>query len=85
LAVPAELDGRVGTFRSKEPNTLGVATDLDAIYAWLQRRADKPATIQQYGRLLERFYLWCLWVKKKCLGDLVESDFHDYKAFLRAP
>ncbi len=85
LAVPAELDGRVGTFRSMEPNTLGVETDLDAIYAWLRRRSDKKATIQQYGRLLERFYLWCLWVKKKCLGDLVEGDFHDYKAFLRAP
>lgn len=85
LAVPTELDGRVGTFRSKEPNTLGVETDLDAIYAWLRRRSDKKATIQQYGRLLERFYLWCLWVKKKCLGDLVEGDFHDYKAFLRAP
>lgn len=85
LAVPADLDGRVGTFRSKEANTLGVDTDLEAIYAWLRRRSDKPATIQQYGRLLERFYLWCLWVKKKCLGDLVEGDFHDYKAFLRAP
>ena len=85
LAVPANLDGRVGTFRSKEANTLGVDTDLEAIYAWLRRRSDKPATIQQYGRLLERFYLWCLWVKKKCLGDLVEGDFHDYKSFLRAP
>lgn len=85
LAVPAEIDGRVATFRTTEANTLGVTNDLDAIYAWLRRRADKPRTVEQYGRMLERFYLWCLWVKKKPIGDLVEADFHDYKEFLRAP
>lgn len=85
LSVPAQMDGRVGVFRSTEANTLGVDTDLEAIYAWLRRRQDKPRTVEQYGRMLERFYLWCLWVKKKPFGDLVEGDFHDYKEFLRKP
>lgn len=86
LAVPPEIDGRTGTFRSAAPNTLGVENDLDAIYAWLRRPGEeKVRTNKQYGRMLERFYLWCLWIKKKPIGDLVEGDFHDYKAFLKKP
>lgn len=86
LAVPPEIDGRTGTFRSAAPNTLGVENDLDAIYAWLRRPGEeKVRTNKQYGRMLERFYLWCLWIKKKPIGDLVEGDFHDYKAFLKNP
>ena len=85
LAVPADIDGRTGVFRSTEPNTLGAENDLQAIYSWLRLRADKPHTIEQYGRMLERFYLWCLWVKKKPLGDLVQDDFVDYKEFLMKP
>lgn len=86
LAVPPEIDGRTGTFRSAAPNTLGVENDLQAIYAWLRRPGEeKERTTKQYGRMLERFYLWCLWIKKKPIGDLVEGDFHDYKAFLKKP
>jgi site-specific recombinase XerD len=84
LAVPAELDGSLGLFRSTLPNVLGKDNDLDAIEAWLERQP-RQQTKEHYKRMLERFYLWCVWIKKKPLGDLVEGDFRDYREFLKAP
>ena len=85
LAVPSDLDGRVGVFRSIGENTLGVQTDLDAIFVWLRRYKGKPRSCEKYSCMLERFYLWCLLIKKKPLGSLVAADLHDYLAFLKAP
>lgn len=85
LAVPPEIDGRHGLFRIPGDNTLGVDTDLEAIFAWLRRHQESPRTSASYGRIVERFYLWCLWVQKKALSSLVEDDFHDYRRFLSKP
>jgi len=86
LAVPAELDGRHGDFRATgKKNTFGVETDLEAIFAWLRRHADSPRTSASYGRIVERFYLWCLWVKKKPMSSLDEGDFRDYRTFMAKP
>ena len=57
LAVPSELDGRAGVFRTGRPNTFGVDTDLAALFAWLRRHQDSPRTAVSYGRIVERFYL----------------------------
>lgn len=85
LAVPEGLDGRKGLFRNTTPNTLGAHTDLEAIHAWLQRHAASPRTHANYSRIAERFYLWCVWVRRKPMSSLTEADFQSYRAFLAAP
>lgn len=85
LAVPAELDGRRGIFRLHTPNTFGATTDLEAIRAWLARYAMSPRTHAAYARSVERFYLWCLLVRRKPLSSLVEEDLHAWRAFMSQP
>lgn len=85
LAVPPELDGRHGIFRLPTPNTFGAATDLEAIHAWLARYAMSPRTYVAYARSVERFYLWCLLVRRKPLSSLVEEDLHAWRAFMSQP
>jgi integrase len=85
LAVPPELAGRDGTFRAAGENTWGADTDLEAIFCWLQRHRKTPRTFGTYGRIVERFYLWCLLVRRKALSSLVEADFIAYEQFLADP
>ena len=85
LAVPPELDGRNGTFRLSTPNVLGAQTDLQAIEAWLRRYAMSPRTHASYAREAERFYLWCLCVRRKPLSSVTEEDLHAYRAFVANP
>jgi site-specific recombinase XerD len=85
LAVPESLDGRTGLFRNTTPNVLGAHTDLEAIHAWLQRHAASPRTHASYRRIAERFYLWCVWVRRKPMSSLTEADYQSYRAFLAAP
>jgi integrase len=85
LAVPPELDGRDGTFRLPTPNVLGAQTDLQAIEAWLRRYAMSPRTHASYAREAERFYLWCLCVRRKPLSSVTEDDLHAYRAFVANP
>ncbi|WP_419187283.1 tyrosine-type recombinase/integrase, partial [Caldimonas tepidiphila] len=85
LAVPPELSGRHGVFRTHGPNVFGADDDLDAIRKWLQRHAMSPRTHEAYGREVERFYLWCLREARKPLSSLVEADLHAYRAFLAQP
>lgn len=84
LWVPPEIDGRVGTFRLLEENTLGANNDLEAIHAWCKNYPN-PRTLEQYQRVLERFYLWCVVLKRKPIGSLIESDFREYAEFLTKP
>lgn len=85
LAVPPELDGRIGTFRSPGPNTLGANDDLAAILKWLNEHRDSPRTFETYRGISERFYLWTVHVKRKPMSSLVAEDFKEYRAFLAAP
>ncbi|MBG6083226.1 phage integrase family protein [Rubrivivax gelatinosus] len=85
LAVPPELDGRHGTFRAVAESTSGADNDLDAIILWLRTFKGSPRTLVSHSRIVERFYLWCLLVKRKPMSSLVEDDFGEYREFLAAP
>lgn len=85
LAVPPELSGRDGVFRALGANTLKVDTDLEAIFSWLRRFDESPRTRASYGLIIERFYLWCLWVKKLPLSSLGEDDYREYRDFMARP
>lgn len=85
LAVPPELDGSRGDFRLEGKNTLGANTDLEAIMAWLRRYEGSPRTQVSNARIVERFYLWCINVKRKPMSSLVVGDFFDYSQFMANP
>lgn len=85
LAVPPELSGRRGTFRSTGPNTFGAEDDLAAVQAWLARHATSPETYRTYFHAVELFYLWCLWGQRTALSSLVESDLQAFRAFMNSP
>ena len=85
LSVPRELDGRDGVFRSSDVNTMGAATDVEAIHVWLNRFKEKPRTQRLYTQVIERFYLWCLLAKRKPMSSIDEQDMMDYKDFLLDP
>lgn len=85
LAVPPELDGRHGQFRGLAVNTLGAHTDLEAIRTWLRLKGRNETTAENYSRIVERFYLWSLLVKRKALSDLDQGDILDFKDFASNP
>jgi hypothetical protein len=85
LAVPPELDGSRGQFRGLTVNTLGALTDLEAIRAWLRLKERNETTAENYARIVERFYLWCMLVKRKALSDLDQGDILDFKDFAANP
>lgn len=84
LHVPEHLNGSRGTFRSAQPNTLGAATDLEAIDAWL-RGYPNVNTHDAFKREVERYYLWCLRVLGKPLTSITADDCTAYRSFLTAP
>lgn len=85
LAVPPGLDGRHGALRGITGNALQVETDLEAIQQWLDLRKRNERTHQQYERVVERFYLWCLLEKRKALSSASQRDLLDYQVFLASP
>lgn len=85
LAVPPHLDGSRGQFRGLAVNTLGAKTDLEAIRAWLRLKERNETTAENYSRIAERFYLWCLLEKHKALSDLDQGDILDFKDFAANP
>lgn len=85
LAVPSELDGRNGMFRTSTPNHLGARNDYEAIQRWLGTylSSDKVRTLEAYRREVERFYLWCLLDARCALSSIALSHAQSYQAFLR--
>ena len=81
--LPDDLSGRQGAFRAREANVWGVETDAQAIGQWLSRY--RGQTQRDYARIAERFYLWCIHVRRKALSSLQEPDLQAYQAFLAAP
>ena len=81
--LPDSLSGRRGEYRSKESNIWAAETDVQAIGEWLSRF--QGLTRRDYTRIAERFYLWCIRVRRKALSSLVEADIKDYQAFVAAP
>ncbi|NZD59469.1 hypothetical protein HZU83_22610, partial [Sphaerotilus montanus] len=58
-------------------------TDVQAIQQWLSRYQGQ--TRRDYARIAERFYRWCLQVRRKALSSLQEPDLQAYQAFVTAP
>lgn len=85
LAVPPDLSGARGKFRADGPNTWGVRDDLEAIMEWLSRHKGTPRTFASYGRIAERFYLWCVLVRRLPLSSLHTKDFEAYDLFMQRP
>lgn len=85
LQVPPALDGSRGKFRRSEPNSMGVGNDLEAIREWLRGYSEKEKTVFSYHWAVEVFYLWCLTVRGRSLGDIVEADVVSFAAFLSDP
>lgn len=86
LAVPPDLDGSQGMFRSAAPNQLGANTDLDAIATWLRSRAaaGKMRSAEAYRREIERFYLWCLIKTRTPLSSVSLAHAQEYQRFLQS-
>ncbi|MFG6488309.1 phage integrase family protein [Roseateles sp. BYS78W] len=84
LAVPRELSGASGVFRSHGPNTLGASNDLEAVEAWLQRFGERSATLRSYRKESERFLLWCLLEVGKPLSSVTSPDCQAFRTFLAA-
>jgi len=85
LAVPATLAGgqaAPGVFATRMANSLGAADDLAAIRAWLAPYAESAATHRAYAKEVERFYLWCLHVRRKPLSSVDSADCLAYRRFL---
>lgn len=85
LAVPPPLDGSQGRFRHRGDNAFGARNDLEAISGWLNRYRERPKTFTSYGRIAERFYLWCLNERRVALSDIMETDVLAHREFLSAP
>ena len=80
LRVPAELDGSQGLNRAPVPkHQTEIATDLDAINAWIATRgARSPHTRRAYRSEAERLLLWAVVVKRKPLSSLNTLDCGEY-------
>jgi site-specific recombinase XerD len=86
LDVPDHLSGANGQFRSSEINTLGAATDAQAIKAWFDTLATKSSnTVIAYQRDIERFYLWCILEARKPLSSVDAMDCMAFRAFIFSP
>lgn len=78
----ADLNGETGLFRSKAPNLLKAATDIDAIVVALEKYADKRETLKVYAREICRF---CLWAYKELRLPVSSLGIHEarlYREFL---
>jgi len=85
LAVPANLDGTRGTFRSPNSNQYGANNDMQAIVRYLSSytTAGKHRAFDSYRREIERFYLWCILQKKVALSSVTLGDAQAYQNFLK--
>lgn len=94
-----ELDGRQGANRcrsERRQNQLGVDTDVQAVFAWLDdRAAASPDTWRDYLSQARRLFWWALErcpnsdrpprYVGKALSSLTRLDLMTYKEFLKAP
>ena len=88
LVVPGELDGSQGLNRAPPPkHQAALATDLDAIHAWIAiRGARSEHTARAYRLEAERLLLWAIVVKNKPLSSLNTLDCQAYlNGFLADP
>lgn len=75
LRVPPELDGSQGLNRAPMPaHQAELATDLDAVNAWIAIRGERSAhTARAYRREAERLLLWAIIVRRKLDAALEDA------------
>lgn len=61
----------------------GVDTDMHALRAWLALHTGK--TLTSYRKEIDRFALWAVYERSKCVSDLDTPDVAAYAAFLADP
>jgi site-specific recombinase XerD len=95
-AIRRAVGGKDGTNRCRtRVNQLGVESDIEAVYSWLQDRAsNSPDTWRDYSSQTRRLLYWA-WMKcpnpdsrlgvGKSLSSLTRQDLQAYREFLVRP
>jgi hypothetical protein len=83
---PTACNGTNGSNRAAPASNLtGANNDREAIYAWLNQRADGTRTKASYRKEAERLMLWATLERHKALSDLTASDITAYVQFIQDP
>src|SRR5579863_10202016 len=86
IALPATLDGRLGTNRANGPHRqIAADTDVEAVRLWLAEYTASPHTLRSYRKEAVRLLLWATQTLGKPLSSLTREDFLLYERFLAAP
>ena len=59
LLLSADLSGAPGRNRATGKTQIAASDDRSAVFAWLARYGDSPATRAGYRKEAERLLLWC--------------------------
>lgn len=74
-----------GTNRSPGKCMLAAKTDLEAVLAWLAMYRDRPTTLANYRKEVERLLMWCIKQRGTQLSSLTHEDMLLYQHFLSDP
>lgn len=86
IALPASLDGSLGTNRaSGQHRQITADTDIEAVRLWLAEYTASPHTLRSYRKEAVRLLLWATRTLGKPLSSLTREDFLLYERFLAAP
>jgi len=85
ICVPEALDGIDGRNRGVGRMQIAATDDRSAVFAWLCRYVDSPATLASYRKESERLLLWCVVQHQVALSDLTHEDLLVYQRFLANP
>jgi integrase len=86
MVLPLALTGENGSNRLPAAQcAIDVSNDYEAILAWLNLYDESPQTFRTYRKEAERFFLWCLFQRKKPFSSITVSDCKDYRRFLADP
>jgi integrase len=86
IALPAALDGSLGTNRANGPQRqIAADTDVEAVRLWLAEYTASPHTLRSYRKEAVRLLLWTTQTLGKPLSSLTREDFLLYERFLAAP
>lgn len=81
LVLPAQLNGANGLNRGAFCS-LPLQNDMEAIWAWLQRKPEGGSTWRSYRKEAERFLLWAIFERHCALSSLSAEDCKAYRLFL---
>lgn len=85
ISLPAALCGADGRNRNHAFCLIAAGNDLEAIEAYLYKFRAQDKTRRAYQKELERFLLWCVYVRRQPLSSTLLEDCEAYKNFLADP